>query len=447
MTNESFPLAQAALRHPHQCAYSDAKMRVSYEQLARDVAAQTAGLIGSGLRSNERVAWCPRNDYQTLVNLWSILQAGAVACPISARVPVAKQRGIAKQIRARWLDSFQTTRMDTAQREIDLASPATIVLSSGSTGVPKAVVHSLNAHLASARGAAMRIPLAHGDGWLWSLPANHVGGLSIPFRCAVAGATVCGVNDTDVNLDQLVRDSGATHISLVPTQLRRLLNSQADLSGIKAALVGGMEVPPPLIRLAIDRGVPIHTTYGLTEMASQVTTSQVCRSLDSTSGETLSYREVRIGAHDEILVRGETLCLGYDVAGEIVRATDEEGWFHTRDRGRLTSHGSLVVLGRLDNMFISGGENVHPETIERELLGFVDIRQAIVVPRNDTEFGARPVAFIDADVMDTERWSGMLRERLAGFEIPAEYMDWPAQAELAIKPDRSALRRIANSQH
>lgn len=440
-----------------EIAYRDREQVVTYSQLYDDVGMRSDGLIAAGLKPQDRVTWLPRNDYSTLVELWAILHTGAIVCPISQRIPPSKQLEIANQLRAKWLDDFAAKDVEIQETKItqdrphrlgihrDTALPATIILSSGSTGTPKAIVHSLSAHIASALGAAARIPLTPGDGWLWALPAFHVGGLSIPFRCALAGATVCGVGEKDRGLALQLATTHATHLSLVPTQLRRLLASRADLSTIKAILVGGMAVPPVLMEAAVAQGLPIHTTYGLTEMASQVTTSGRVPSSPLSSGTTLPHRELTIGTDGEILVRGATLCLGALADGVVHSVTDADGWFHTRDRGRLSAQGELQCLGRMDNMFISGGENIYPESIEQELLGFNGVEQVVVVPRVDAEFGNRPVAFVDADVLDTAAWNASLRERLAGFEIPIAYLPWPNDAELSIKPDREKLRAIANS--
>ena len=94
-------------------------------------------------------------------------------------------------------------------------------------------------------------------------------------------------------------------------------------------------------------------------------------------------------------------------------------------------------------MFISGGENIYPEVIERALLKFADVEQAVVVPRSDAEFGARPVAFINGQ-LDSD-WETELRKSLRGLEIPCAILEWPDGAMLGIKPDRKKLCELANT--
>ena len=439
------PLLEVAVeRFADAIAYCDQRTRVTYQQLSADVDHRHRQILAGGVQPSTRVAWCPKNDYSTLVNLWAILHAGGVACPISHRFPVSKREQCIVRLGARWLETCLGSdhQMPVASAR-DLDSAATIVLSSGSSGEPKAVVHSLRAHIASAEGASSQIPLAPGDGWLWALPTFHVGGLSIPVRCALAGAAVRGVDPHSTDLSSCVEDRAVSHVSLVPAQLRRLLDSPASMSHLRAVLLGGMVSPESLLEQAVERGIPVHTTYGMTEMASQVTTSSRLQAAAASCGRVLPGREMCIGPHDEILVRGQTLCLGYVTVDGMDAVTDKDGWFHTGDRGRVLDSGELEVLGRMDNMFVSGGENIYPESIEARLLQIAEIRQAVVVPKRDREFGQRPVAFVDAGAFDVENWNLRLREQLAGYEIPKAYFPWPHDVELAIKPDRRHLKQLA----
>jgi O-succinylbenzoic acid--CoA ligase len=152
----------------------------------------------------------------------------------------------------------------------------------------------------------------------------------------------------------------------------------------------------------------------------------------------LANREVSISESGEILVRGETLFAGYVEGEELDRPLDAGGWFHTRDLGGLDEDGYLRVGGRMDNLFISGGENVQPEEIEEALCRLEGVDEAVVVPVPDEEFGARPVAFVrtDGGVRDL---SGELESVLPRFKIPIAYHPWPEEARRGMKVDRAAL--------
>src|SRR5918997_356866 len=164
-------------------------------------------------------------------------------------------------------------RQSTGPLHLALDLPATIVFTSGSAGEAKAALHTFGNHYFSAVGSNANIALAPGDRWLHSLPIYHVGGLSILFRCLLAGAAIA-LPEPDAQLGRSISQRRASHVSLVSTQLSRLLgDGDADLSGLEAVLMGGGPIPPSLVEEALSRGLPLHTSYGLTEMASQVTTT------------------------------------------------------------------------------------------------------------------------------------------------------------------------------
>jgi O-succinylbenzoic acid--CoA ligase len=325
------------------------------------------------------------------------------------------------------------------------------VFTSGSAGAPKAALHTFGNHFFSAEGSNANIALAPGDRWLHSLPPYHVGGLSILFRCLLAGATVV-LPEADVPLGEGIAQSSATHVSLVSTQLLRLLREEGfEGDGLKAILLGGDPMPASLVDEAAARGLPVYTSYGLTEMASQVTTTPPGASREElrTSGRPLAYREVKISG-GEILVRGETLFAGYIEGDAIDWPLDADGWFHTGDLGDLDANGYLCVRGRKDNLFVSGGENIQPEEIEEALSILEGVEETVVVPVPDPEFGARPVAFVRTadDTVEPGALVRPLEEVLPGFKIPVAFHAWPDEAGPGgMKVDRAFFREHARWLH
>jgi len=434
------PIHSATQKHPHCIAFDDGVGQIRYADL-KDALSQTPAMQLSDLHPGDHIAWCPQNDRDAFLTFWALQLRGCVACPISHRFPAAKRDEVVARIDAKWLSDFSEKETIPTAPAIQ-GAPVTIILSSGSTGVPKAIVHSMEAHVASAKGAATNMPLAAGDRWLWSLPLYHVSGLSVLVRCAVAGATIVGMRDVDELSAEMLAARQVSHLSVVSIQLRRLLDDASFPSPyLKSVLLGGSSVDATLVAEARSRGAKVLTTYGLTETASQVTTS-TSKDDPAKSGRILPGREIKISDSGEILVRGETLCLGYYDAGALESDVDDEGWFHTKDLGFLDDDGQLSVKGRIDNMFISGGENIHPESVERAMLSVFDISQVVVVPKNDETFGARPVAFVNG-ILPPD-WQSKLRLLLQSYEIPVEVFDWPAEAEGAIKPDRKKLRKLVS---
>ena len=451
----SFPLAEAADRFGDCLAFVDDARETTYQELLDATARMASSLIASGIQPGERIGLLPDSTFQTIQTLWAVLGTGAVLCPINPRLPFAQRSALVRQVGGtRLLDSaalLDLTRNQAYQRPVrdwpnySDSHPATILFSSGTTSAPKPVVHDTRAHICSALGSNENIAIQPGDCWLWSLPVYHVSGLSIVFRCTLAGASIMPMPEVG-EIAAVAQRKRITHLSLVATQLRQFLEqSDSSSPGLKAVLLGGSALPPKLVESALAAGLPLRTTYGLTEMASQVTTtppnSPWARRL--TAGRVLPYREIAISPKGEILVKGATLCQGYLQQGTIDAVVDNAGWFRTGDLGTMDD-GFLTVTGRLDNMFISGGENIHPEEIENCLLDLEGIRQAIVVPVADSQYGQRPFAFIDATELNESHIRDELRLHLPSFKIPIAMSSLPQDARAdAVKPSRVLLRRLA----
>lgn len=288
-------------------------------------------------------------------------------------------------------------RLQVAENMEAMNLPVTIIHTSASSGEAKAAVHSFANHWYSALGSNENIPFGAGDRWLFSLPLYHIGGYSLLFRSLISGGSLA-IGKPDESLGQSLRNFSLTHLSVVPTQLYRLLadnESTALLRTMKAVLLGGSSAPKSLIEEAVRQHIPLYLSYGSTEMSSQIaTTPAPIQGIQENSGRLLPWREIMASTDGELLVKGACLFQGYLREGKIQPQTDKDGWFHTSDIGTVTDNGSVTVAGRKDNMFISGGENIHPEEIETALMMIDGILEALVVPVNDDEYGQRPVAFI-----------------------------------------------------
>ncbi len=251
------------------------------------------------------------------------------------------------------------------------------------------------------------------------------GGLAIVNRCALSAATIVMVDDSLPLSAQLQRDP-ISHLSLVATQLQRLLaDSPASLSKVKCLLLGGGAIGRELTDALQQLGISAFTSYGMTEMGSQITTS----SADiAGSGELLPNRELCI-KDGVIWVKGATLFLGYlQPDGSIQRDTNSDGWFCTKDRGYFDDHGQLHIQGRSDNMFICGGENIQPEEIEAALKLHPQILDAIVFGEANEEFGLLPSAILktrDGTLPTDAELTEFLLPKIARFKRPRVYYPWP----------------------
>lgn len=407
----------------------------------------------AGLQAGDRLAAVVRGALEDVLLAWACVRSGLVFCPLNPAFPLPRQAELARQlaVAAFWsagaipAGDWQALSLDftgelAAEGESPLLPerPSNIILTSGSSGAPKAVVHRLANHLASARGSASLIPLDGDCGWLLSLPLFHVGGYAILFRVFLAGAALV-LDDRSQPLKTRLECQPITHLSLVPTQLWRLLAQGFDpgRTRVRELLLGGAAIPGPLVNRLTAMGLVPKVSYGLSEMGSQVCTGQPAGA--GVVGRPLPGREVCI-RQGEICVRGDTLFAGYFQAGDLVLPLDEEGWFHTRDKGHLTPDGELVVEGRLDNLFISGGENIQPETIEQRLVDHGAVAQALVVPVPSEEWGQRPAAFIDwhGEPVPHAELASWIRATLPGFMVPDRWLPWPDLGG-NLKPSRTLL--------
>lgn len=461
------PLHDAALMNPQQPAIIDQNRVYSFPVL--DVAATRIHevLQQTGIREGDRVVSTCTNQWRILPLWMACMRAGAIWAPLSPRSIPADLESAAQRLSATLLvvdsadqptvgfkhhvvlgETCEETQHAEAVGEpvYDMSLPSTILQTSGSSGGGKSVVHSMQAHYFSALGANQHLPLKSSDKWLWTLPHHHVGGLAILMRCLIAGASVA-VPAPGEELGEEVELYRATYLSLVPTQLKRLLeheNSAALARQLKRILVGGASCPPKLFRQALDQSFPVHMTYGMTEMASQVTTvPEFCRPEQKrSSGTLLPFRELSSDeATGEILVRGQPLATGLWKDGQVQPIADEQGWYHTGDTGRLDASGFLHVEGRIDRMFVSGGENIHPEEVERALGDILGV-DCVVVSTEHEEWGQAPVAFVDLPEAELEpdMWVDLLRNRLPGYKIPRDYRSMPPQDGL--KPKWKHLQNL-----
>lgn len=252
---------------------------------------------------------------------------------------------------------------------------ALVVVTSGTTGPPKAVVLTHDAVKASGRATSERLAVdADRDRWLACLPLAHVGGLGVVTRAVETGVALTVTEGTDATtLSRTARRQGCTLVSLVPTLLARI-----DPTVFRTILLGGSAMPPDLPPNAV-------TTYGMTETGGGVV-------YDGTPLDGVELRVVdeTVGKEGGIEVRGPMLLRTYRDGTD---PKDADGWFPTGDAGRWDPDaGRLRVSGRIGDLIITGGENVWPVVVEEALVSHAEVVEAVVFGREDPEWGQRVVA-------------------------------------------------------
>lgn len=331
--------------------------------------------------------------------------------------------------------------------EAELDSESAVIFTSGSTGMPKGVVLTTGNFLYSAAGTADHLGMAEGDSWLVSLPLFHVGGLIIPVRSLLTGGKVIIAENTK-NLEKIIKSSTPSFLSLVPTQLIRMMTKREIVKALKKSrgiLLGGAPSPRWLIRDALRQKIPVIPTYGSTESCAQLTAVNPGSSEEEyyTSGRPLKYREVSIDENDRVVIGGEVLFKKY-IRGEMETRPHDGQHFLTGDTGCFDNEGNLVITGRADMVFLSGGENINPGEIEKEILRIEGIHEAYVVPAPDRELGSVPWAFIESENrVEGARINAQLKERLPLFKIPRRYV-WLNRDNENMKQGREDLIKLAS---
>jgi O-succinylbenzoic acid--CoA ligase len=262
-----------------------------------------------------------------------------------------------------------------------------VVRTSGSTGEPKDVVLSHSAVTASATAALERLG---GPGqWLLALPVTAVGGLQVLVRSILSNTAPVLLSDLpDLSAALAAMTGERRYASLVPTQLFRLAEEGrlADLAGLDAVLLGGAAMPGDLLEQAQTAGVRVVRTYGMSETCGGCVYDGV--SLDGV--------RVRIDEGGEVLLGGSVLFDGY-VDAEATSAVLHDGWFSTSDLGELDADGRLRVLGRRDDVVISGGVNISLPAVTEALRQHEGVRDVAAVGVPDEEWGTKVVAYLVPD--------------------------------------------------
>ena len=362
---------------------------------------------------------------------------GPALLPVDPRLPAERVAALLQALRPATLETPEgPQRLDPGHSPGVTPGTAVVIATSGSTGEPKGVELSAAALRHSARASLDRIGARSGEAWLSCLPPGHISGLQVFVRSLLSGVA-------PVVLDRLTAGSarGAPYVSLVPTQVRHLLDEPGGreaLAGFRAILLGGAAAPAGLRAEAAAAGARVITTYGMSETCGGCVYD----------GQPLDGVLVRAGPDERIRVSGPVLFSGYRGRPGLTAAALEDGWFVTSDLGEVDAAGRLTVRGRADDMINTGGEKVSADQVASVLEGCPGVREAVVVGRPDPEWGelvtaivvpADPAAPPGLDVL-----RGFARGRLPDYAAPRVVVVVPAVPLLSSgKPDLRALRLLA----
>ena len=487
---------------PAKTALAASGRRLSYADLAGEIARTAAALAAAGVRAGDRVAHLGYNGAEQIALLFACSRLGAVFVPLSWRlappehatmladcrprvlvasepfveptVAVAEAAGVPVRVvvgvpRDGWLrwERFVAAgaRAQVAPIGDGRAAPVLLCYTSGSTGAPKGVVHTQDSLFHNAVNSTHMHDLTAADVVLTTLPLFHVGGLNILTMPAFhAGATVVlhPRFDPPQAIDA-IEGERVTLTVLVPAQLELLAREPrwagADLSSLRAITTGSTIINDGFVRRGLTRGVPLLQVYGSTETCPIAAYQRIADAPahPGAIGKAALHCEVRVvddagrdaapGVSGEIWVRGPNVMQGYWNKPRETAEAIVDGWYRTGDVAHADADGWLAVDGRRRDVIISGGENVYPAEIENVLVESPDIAEVAIVGRPDERWGEAIVAVIvpAGDARPTrESVSALLDGRVARYKHPRDVVVAPSLPRTALgKVKREELKRLA----
>jgi O-succinylbenzoic acid--CoA ligase len=479
----------ASVKWPDSIACRTDAGDITFSQLEAQVAVAASVLVRRGTRAGDRVALLLPNSLSAVSLMLAAPRIGASTVPLNLRLTrkdwlhmcvqancrlIVTEGSLSAELKDTDFPEFMVADLafeigDSSQSgaksppiQLDAAAEANVMFTSGSSGEAKGVILSNGNHYYNALGSNRNIILRPGDCWQLSLPLYHVGGAGIIYRTLLSGAAFYLTTKFDTQDTVALVDSGKiSHLSLVPTMLNEVVavwREDPSLRKPKAILLGGGAVSERLLGEIIELNLPVLTSYGLTETASQVCTMRQDDGQErlTTSGKPLPYRKVRIMRDaaniaqecevGEIEVSGGVLFDGYLSDKSPFVFEDGERWFRTGDSGCLDTDGYLTVKGRLDEMIVSGGENIYPAEIIRAAEDHPDVKSAAVIAVADDRWGESPVLFVELDSgssLASSELKSMLAERIARFKLPRTVITLESMPRTTIgKPDKTALMKL-----
>lgn len=475
-------LAARAAATPGREALVAGESRLTYGELNRSVARLCAAWHGAGLQPGQRVALTMHGDRETILRLFAAMRLGLVLVPLGARLTPGERSAILRRAKCDWLlpETAREPLLRLPANEVSDAipvaldpepgqagafldgtltpsAPMAIVHTSGTTGRPKGVVLTPGNFYHSALGATLRLGHLPQDRWLCAMPLWHVGGLALVTRAILQGATVVLHPRFDAErLMHALQHEGVTMVSLVPAMLHRALDYRDGgwPGNLRIALLGGAPLSSDLHQRSLERGLPVAPTWGLSETCSQVATllPAEARRKPGSTGKALLFSSIRIaddagqdvarGEIGEIRVSGPTVMQGYLDDQQSTSAALCDGELRTADLGYLDDEGDLYVVGRRDDLIISGGENIYPTEIEKVLIAHPLVADAVVLGIDDAEWGQRVAAVVQtrgSGGISIEELSVYLRERISAYKLPRRW-------RLADRIPRSVSGKVKRSE-
>jgi len=462
-----------ARRSPEAIALSHEGLQFTYGDLARRCDAAAAMLARDwGVARGDRVAWLGLNDPAQIVLLFALARLGAILLPLNFRLAPPEWDAQIAQCAPKLIvhdQAWAEAARDMARRnslvvqdaaEIMSArqhapvadaggpeAPVLLVFTSGTTGVPKAAVHTQANLAANMRIASQAQQLTSYDRVLTVLPMFHVGGLCIQTLPALASGAhvILHSRFAPDAVFHAIEKERPTLTLQVPATMKALIDHprwpRADLSSLRALWAGSSVIPAPLIEAIRARGVPVFDVYGSTETGP----FSIAQGRPA-AGVEVKLVDLRADGSGEVCVRAPNVVHRY---WPDQPARDDEGWFHTGDLARCGAEGGYTIVGRAKDLIITGGENVHPAEIESALASHEAVLECAAFGVPDREWGevvAAAVVLREGALGNADELRAHLEGRIARYKLPRRWLFVQSLPKTALgKVQRGALAAMAKT--
>jgi 2-furoate---CoA ligase len=454
--NLALSLLYAAERNPEAEAVVEGETRFSYAELRARAARLAGGLAAEGLEAGDRLAAVVRCRFESVQLYWACQWLGATFLPLSPRVSPADLAYCREDSGAKLFLEADVDVEPLLAEELPGALDASdegeslMLYTSGTTGRPKGVPRSHRADRAGGLSQVVQHGYGYGDRTLGVMPLYHTMGMhSLIAMHLVGGCYVCQPDWEPVAALELIERERITSLYLAPTLYHDIVwhprRGDFDLSSVETLAYAGAAMTSALVERCVEVFSPRQFVnhYGSTEIYTY-TVHRDQRAKPGCAGRPALNARLRLGDNGEVLchMSSDEAFAGYWNRPDADEHAIRDRWYHTGDVGRLDEDGDLWLEGRVDDMIVSGGENVHPLEIEDVLARHPAVREVAVIGAPDERLGQRVVAVV---VAESEVTAGELdahcltSDTLARFKRPREYR---FVDELPKSPSGKILRRM-----
>ena len=479
--------------------------RLTYDELNRSSNRSANAFVASGIKPGERVAMLMMNGVEFVETFFALAKIGAVVVPLNWRlVPdelefILKDSGsvaliyggefanAVKELQERgpeatdirlWIHvGSDDTRDDFAKSYAALHSEASeeepeigaceedmlyIMYTSGTTGLPKGVVHTHNSAMWGVLALSSTTDQYYKDRYLLALPLYHVGALTPLTGSVHKGATCLVMPAFDpVKTWEIIEQERVTTMLAVPAMLNFMMQvpnyKTSDKSSLRWIMSGAAPVPVTFIEEYAKIGIEIHQVYGLTESCGPACLTLADDALEKagSTGKAFFHTDVRVvddkgndvapGEPGEVIMRGRHMMKEYWNLPEATAETLRDGWLYSGDVATIDEDGFIYIQDRTKDMIISGGENIYPAEIENVILQHPGVKEVAVIGLPSEKWGETPLAIVVAKngEIPAEEIIGHCKGKLAPFKLPktVEFVD-----EIPRNPTGKILKRILREQ-